>query len=248
VNNKYEIYEARVRKFDAATMVATVVIPGVYGMEPIEAPPFIKTEFNPSTNSKSLSVGDRVLVVQGENEVPEWLGFVNITGDKMTGELVLSSVDPVNQYGAVSADYMNRSINSRARGLLAYQLGTANGFTLSAATWVPLYSLTVALSVGRCYELSWQNRAITSSTAQFIRYKVTVTPGTGSGIVMTDNSFFPLPASPANWASPYMSTLIIPTVSASYTFTPEVQLSSSGTLYDNVGGWCGLFDIGVAPV
>lgn len=92
------LYEARVRKFDQSTGVATVVMPGPYGMEPIEAPPFARGVFDPYT-IEPLVVGDRVLVTMSENQPPEWISsnsdwmakgddrWVDIYGDRMTGTL-----------------------------------------------------------------------------------------------------------------------------------------------------------------
>jgi len=106
--NLLAIHEARVRRFDPATGVATVVMPGPYGMEPIEAAPFVRSQID-AAKIPELVVGERVLVTMNENEPPEWITvnadwlaqaddrYVNIPGDTMTGRLAIAPSGSISE-------------------------------------------------------------------------------------------------------------------------------------------------------
>jgi hypothetical protein len=132
---------------------------------------------------------------------------------------------------------------STAWGMIGYQLGQAAGYTLTT-DWTMLYDFSVQLIAGRRYELRWQNRAITAPLTYLVYY-VDFTPSSGHGCVLADYEFSGMPQAPANWNNPTVSALLLPTASGTYRVMPKVKLQSgTGLLYDNLGGWCGLFDIG----
>jgi hypothetical protein len=120
VSGELSVYEAFVRSFDTATKIATVVMPGPYGMEPIEAAPFTRNGA-PLTSLDTLTSGDRVVVVMHNNNVPEWVStytdwpatanalYVNTTGDTMTGALTLSG-PPSSALHAATKAYVDGSV------------------------------------------------------------------------------------------------------------------------------------------
>ena len=120
MSGELSVYEAFVRSFDPATKIATVVMPGPYGMEPIEAAPFTRNGA-PLTSLDTLTSGDRVVVVMHNNSVPEWVStytdwpatanalYVNTTGDTMTGALTLSGPPSSNLHAATKA-YVDGSV------------------------------------------------------------------------------------------------------------------------------------------
>lgn len=132
------VHEARVRTFDDVTKIATVVIPGPYGMEPIEAAPFIRQAIN-SAVVETLSVGDRVLVVMNENEPPEWI--------------------------SVSADRADRGHWNSAWGVVA-NFPLLSPTTIAITTSVAITgNLNITLQAGRRYRIVAQTRAMTVVTA-----------------------------------------------------------------------------------
>ncbi len=133
----YAVYEARVRKFDKVTKVATVVMPGVYGMEPIEAPPFTRTGMNTSV-IEDLVVGDRVLVVQGENEVPEWLS-TNPDWYRVSGPVSIVTNGPnINLAPAAANQYAYVAFHDETFNAYAPILSSRHG-------WVGKHSTTGAI-------------------------------------------------------------------------------------------------------
>jgi len=133
----YAVYEARVRKFDKVTKVATVVMPGVYGMEPIEAPPFTRTGMNTAV-IEDLVVGDRVLVVQGENEVPEWLS-TNPDWYRVSGPVSIVTNGPnINLAPAAANQYAYVAFHDETFNAYAPILSSRHG-------WVGKHSTTGAI-------------------------------------------------------------------------------------------------------
>lgn len=131
-----------------------------------------------------------------------------------------------------------------AWGMIGFQLGQAAGYNLTTE-FVMLYDFSVPLIAGRRYEVRWQNRAIAANATTYLVYFIDFIPASGHGCVLADYEFSAIPPAPANWSNPTVSALLIPTVSGTYRVMPKVKMQSgTGLLYDNLGGWCGVFDVG----
>src|SRR5262245_19274427 len=109
-SNVLLVHKGTVRAFDMTTMGATVVLPRLYGLEPVEAEPFLPGNRISNLQTGTLVVGDEVLIILNENEPPEWVNayafdvhttifydarydarYVNVDGDDMTGVYTLTT-------------------------------------------------------------------------------------------------------------------------------------------------------------
>ena len=146
MSNILSVHEARVRAFNRTTKIATVIMPGLYGMEPIEAAPFMPREWT-TAQVRDLLVGDRVLVTHSENEPPEWLDAfavdtVKVTGDVMSGNLkVIAPSSPTLTLGNSDDQIRMTRTASDVYAYHSYYWGVdANGVGGTRQGWIGLAS------------------------------------------------------------------------------------------------------------
>lgn len=162
---------ATVRQFDPTTGIATVVVPALYGDIPVEARPLLTSPAevanlpvlapgttviafydggNPMTILRWYPTGGGVGGSGGEDI--DWAAidaryddlFVNITGDTMTGPLLLPGPDSTNVNAAMRKSYIDAQVATRltpAAADTAYV--NVTGDTMIGALFLPLTAPTV---------------------------------------------------------------------------------------------------------
>ena len=129
------IYEAVVRSFNTQTKVATVVMPGTYGLTPIEAEPFL-SNYGSLDDVVLLTPGDHVMVTIVENDFPRWLS-VWATGGGVPSMRRINTTAPLTGGGDLTADLtLNVStFAGSARGVVPASVGTLTYFLRADGSW-----------------------------------------------------------------------------------------------------------------
>ena len=129
------IYEAVVRSFNTQTKVATVVMPGTYGLTPIEAEPFL-SNYGSLDDVVLLTPGDHVMVTIVENDFPRWLS-VWATGGGVPSMRRINTTAPLTGGGDLTADLtLNVStFAGSARGVVPASAGTLTYFLRADGSW-----------------------------------------------------------------------------------------------------------------